>query len=152
MSIFVAFLSVSCVNVPLSWASEFIKVDCLLVVVNDHNVRLLCSHTKLRRNRTSSWCSVPWQVAVHCVLFINRVHNVIDHTIVSPGETTTVQCNFANTQHMVCGLSTSAQFAQIRGRLLPHFEICSSWEGINTGIVVHELCQGSESPSTYYEV
>ena len=56
VSIFVAFLSVSCVDVPLSRAGEFIKVDCLLVVVNDHNVRLFCSHTDLRRNRTTSWC------------------------------------------------------------------------------------------------
>ena len=71
VSIFVAFLSVSCVDVPLSRAGEFIKVDCLLVVVNDHNVRLFCSHTDLRRNRTTSWCRVPWQVTVHCVLVIN---------------------------------------------------------------------------------
>ena len=50
VSIFVAFLSVSCVNVPLSWTGEFIQVDYFLVVVNDHNVWLLCSHTELRRN------------------------------------------------------------------------------------------------------
>ena len=34
VSIFVAFLSVSCVNVPLSWTGEFIQVDYFLVVVN----------------------------------------------------------------------------------------------------------------------
>ena len=50
VSIFVAFLSVSCVNVPLSWTGEFIQMDYFLVVVNDHNVWLLCSHTALRRN------------------------------------------------------------------------------------------------------
>ena len=79
VSIFVAFLSVSCVNVPLSWTGEFIQVDYFLVVVNDHNVWLLCSHTELR---------------LSC-------------------ETTTIQCNFANAQDMVCGLSTFAQFAEI---------------------------------------
>ena len=52
VSIFVAFLSVSCVNVPLSWTGEFIQVDYFLVVVNDHNVWLLRSHTELRRDRT----------------------------------------------------------------------------------------------------
>ena len=41
MSIFVAFLSVSNVNIPLGWAGQLIKVDGFLVVVNDHNVRLL---------------------------------------------------------------------------------------------------------------
>ena len=71
VSIFVAFLSVSCVNVPLSWTGEFIQVDYFLVVVNDHNVWLLRSHTELRRDRTTPWCCVPWQVTVHCVLFIN---------------------------------------------------------------------------------
>ena len=71
VSIFVAFLSVSCVNVPLSWTGEFIQVDYFLVVVNDHNVWLFCSHTELRRNRATSWCCVPWLVTVHCVLFIN---------------------------------------------------------------------------------
>ena len=71
VSIFVAFLSVSSVNVPLSWACKFIKVYVFLVIVNDHNVRLLRSHTELRWNRTTSWCRVPRQVTVHCVLFID---------------------------------------------------------------------------------
>ena len=48
VSIFVAFLSVSCVNVPLSWTGQFIQVDHFLVVVNDHNVWLQWSHTDLR--------------------------------------------------------------------------------------------------------
>ena len=64
VSILVAFLSVSCVNVPLSWAGEFIKMDRLLVDINDHNVRLFCSHTELRRNRATSWCRVPWYSAL----------------------------------------------------------------------------------------
>ena len=71
VSIFVAFLSVSCVNVPLSWTGEFIQVDYFLVVVNDHNVWLLRSHTVLRSDSTTPLCCVPWQVTVHCVLFIN---------------------------------------------------------------------------------
>ena len=41
VSIFVAFLSVSNVNIPLGWAGELIEVDGFLVIVNDHNVRLL---------------------------------------------------------------------------------------------------------------
>ena len=51
--IFVAFLSVSKVNVPLSRTGEFIQVDNFLVVVNDHNVWLFCSHTELRSVRKS---------------------------------------------------------------------------------------------------
>ena len=51
VSILVAFLRVSSVNVPLSWAGELIKVDSFLVIVNDHNVRLLRSHTELRWNK-----------------------------------------------------------------------------------------------------
>ena len=43
VSIFVAFLVVALVNVPLSWAGEFIKVDLLFVLINDHNVWLFCS-------------------------------------------------------------------------------------------------------------
>ena len=45
VSIFIAFLSVSNVDIPLGWAGELIKVDGFFVVVNDHNVRLLSSHT-----------------------------------------------------------------------------------------------------------
>jgi len=56
VSIFVAFLRVSSVNVSLSWAGKFIKVDCFLVIVNDHNVRLLRSHRELRWDRATS-CS-----------------------------------------------------------------------------------------------
>ena len=41
VGIFVAFLSVANVNIPFCWAGEFKKVDGLLVIVNDHNVRLL---------------------------------------------------------------------------------------------------------------
>ena len=52
VSIFVAFIGVALVNVPLSWAGEFIKVDLLIVLINDHNVWLFCSHTDLRRNGT----------------------------------------------------------------------------------------------------
>ena len=59
VSIFVAFLSVSCVNVPLSWTGEFIQVDYFLVVVNDHNVWLLRSHTELRRDRTPPGAVCP---------------------------------------------------------------------------------------------
>ena len=75
VSILVAFLKVSCINIPLSWACQFVQVDGFLVVVNDHYVGLWCSHTELRWNETTSWCCVPWQVTVHCVLFINRIHN-----------------------------------------------------------------------------
>ena len=44
VSIFVAFFEVPCINIPLSWAGEFTKVDGFLVVVNDYNIRLLHSH------------------------------------------------------------------------------------------------------------
>ena len=41
VSIFVAFLSVANVNIPLSWTCELIQVDGFLVVINNHNVWLL---------------------------------------------------------------------------------------------------------------
>ena len=113
VSIFVAFIGVALVNVPLSWAGEFIKVDLLIVLINDHNVWLFCSHTDLRRNGTTSWCRVPRQITVYCVLFIDRVHNIIDHTVVPPSVATTLQSHLSNTQNMVCGLSTFAKFAQV---------------------------------------
>ena len=60
VSVLVAFLSVSCVNVPLRWACELKQVDGFLVVVNNHNVWPFCSHTELWGNRATPWCCVPW--------------------------------------------------------------------------------------------
>ena len=45
--VFVGLLKVSGVNVSLSWTCELIQVDGFIVVVNDHNVWLLYSHTEL---------------------------------------------------------------------------------------------------------
>ena len=74
----VALFIVPSVNIPLSRTCELIKADGFHVVVNNHNVWLLRSHTELRRDRTTPLCCVPWQVTVHCVLVINGVHNVVD--------------------------------------------------------------------------
>ena len=41
VGIFVAFLSVANVNIPFSWACQFVQVDGFLVIIDDHNVRLL---------------------------------------------------------------------------------------------------------------
>ena len=41
VSILVAFLKVSYINIPLSWTCQFVQVDDFLVVVNDHQVWLL---------------------------------------------------------------------------------------------------------------
>ena len=52
VSILVALFIVPSVNIPLSRTCELIKVDGFHVVVNNHNVWLLRSHTELRRDRT----------------------------------------------------------------------------------------------------
>ena len=103
VSILVALFIVPSVNMPLRWTCELIKVDGFHVVVNNHNVWLLRSHTELRRDRTTPWCCVPWQVTVHCVLVINGVHNVVDHTIVSQA------AKRYSTDANICGLSNEAR-------------------------------------------
>ena len=52
----------------------------------------------------------------------------------APCEPATVQSHFAITENMVGGLTTFTQFAQVRRRLLPSFEVSSGGECVNASI------------------
>ena len=74
----------------LRGAGQLKQMNSFLLVVNDHNVRLLSSHTKLRGDRAPSIGCMSWQVTENCKFTIHRVHNIADDTVVSPGITVCV--------------------------------------------------------------
>ena len=54
--------------------------------------------------------------------------------IVAPLPSTSVQPHAADIQNMICGLPTSAQLAEVRGRFFPPLKVGCCGEGVDRGV------------------
>ena len=81
------------------------------------------------------------KVTENSELFVHIGHNIVDHTIVSPGVSVGVKCNFTIVEDVIGCLSPFAQFAQITARLFPSLQVGRCGEGVNGGI--EEKLEGS---------
>ena len=116
-------------------ARQLKQVNSLCSLVQNHNVWSLASDTDFWGDGAAPCSLVSLQVTVDSIQTgVNTRDCIIDDTVMPPLPPTSVETNTAVIQHVVGGLPASAEFAEVRRRLLPTFEVGGGGEGVDSGV------------------